>query len=292
MSPTPREPPRTPTQRMVQILGMLAAAEPDRVLQSSQLWAAIPEYDEGRPSGRRLYRLDIASLSARGLIRSGQQTRTIGNREAVKLRFVAKLEDFHLNGREHTALRQARRLLGELGQVPVTTGPRARGGAALDLLTAAVRVLEEHGDEMTLAELAEELQQDARMVLAALEQGWMLDTDDGSPPVLGDLDILYGDDEDDDAPWDTDSTGNGGRVLDPKHVRVSVLRPVRRKDTLKHTGLAALGRFAYTPAETRERLTLIERALTERPTEVDVDALQEAGRKLRRWAEHLQAHDE
>ena len=81
---------KTPTQRMTQVLWMLSKA-PNQTLRSSEIWDAIVEYDEGRPSGRRLYRMDIASLNARGLIRSGEHTATIQNREAIKLRFIGRL---------------------------------------------------------------------------------------------------------------------------------------------------------------------------------------------------------
>jgi hypothetical protein len=207
----------------------------------------------------------------------------------VKLRFIGKPSDFHLTGEEHAALRRARAVLGDLAPVPVTAGPSERGGSGLDTLTAAVRVLEEHGDEMTLADLAAELGRDPADVLAAVEQGWLLDAGPDETRVLGDLDVLY-DDEGDEALWSADSP-QPTRDADPKLVRVSVLRPSRGKGTLRHTGLAALGRFAYTAEETQERLTLIARAVAEQPGVVDVDALEAAAVKLRGWAHHLQDHD-
>ncbi len=242
--------PRTPTQRMLQILWLLNRA-PHKTLQSQELWRAIREYQDGAPSGRRLYRLDLASLTARGLVLSGQSTRGIGNREAVVLRFVGKPGQYQLSAREHAALRAARAAFDDLEPVPVTDGPVGRGGADLDTLTTAVRVLEEHGDEMVLADLAAEVRRDSATVLTALQQASLLHVGDDEEFVPADLHIISDEDSDDDA-WSAEDTSLDPATIDPKRVSVMVLRGVDTRRPLINAGLASLGRFAYTPEETAE----------------------------------------
>lgn len=109
--------------------------------------------------------------------------------------------------------------------------------------------------------------------------------------MIGDLDVRCSD-EDDDGPW-SDEDGLDPRTADPKQVRVSIFRPIS-STSLRDTGLAALGRFAYTAEETVERLALIERALSELPAGSPgrkEDALCRAQRKLRGWAFHLERED-
>ena len=276
---------RTPTQRMLQVLWLLNRA-PGGTLQSHELWRAIREYQDGASSGRRLYRMDLASLKARGLVLSGQTTRGIANREAVVLRALDKPRNLHLSAREHAALRAARDSFEDLTPVPVTTGPGTRGGAALDTLTAAVRVLEEHGDDMLLSDLAAEVGRDSPTVLAALQQASLLHVGDDEEFVLADLHILC-DDEDEEAPWAEEETCLDPAAADPKRVSVVVLRGVDTRRPLVNAGLAALGRFAYTMDETQERLALIDRALAARLPAMDEYALRDAKDKLERWAHHL-----
>jgi hypothetical protein len=279
---------------MSQILHLLNQARPDHTVSSQQIWDRVPEYDEGRASGRRLYRMDVAALEARGLIRTGVTTPAIPNRQAVVGRFVGKPADFHLTEAEHRAVRHARRLVAAHGPVPVTDGPAQHGGAAFDLLLTAVRILEEHGDEMTLAELSTELRREPADVVFALHQGWMLESGPDNDEVLGDLDIQYdegseenGQDNNEGELWSPDVPDRDWARADPKRVLVRVLKPVG-KVTLLNSGLSALGRFAYTREETAERLAVIARALSERPAGLDRAVLTAAERKLRGWAAQLE----
>lgn len=260
----------TPAARMAAILAMLQDA-PGHLLQSSALWAVSPDYQGGDPSGRRQYRRDVHALVARGLIETDIITGRTPQRTGVRLLFIGKDTDWELTAEEHAALRGAR----ERHPRPFvgTTDGRDTRGTDLDLAMDAVRILEEAGEWMMIADLAAELGQPAESVVRALRELLSVDADDDS--VYRELLDLGEYDEVTD------------EELPVEQMRAAATRDhTSTKRPLFGYGLAALGRFAYTATETADRLTLIECALAD-PGDIDTDALRRARWKLQKWERRL-----
>jgi hypothetical protein len=146
--------------------------------------------------------------------------------------------------------------------VVVTEGTAAGGGAELDLLTAALRVLEEHGDDMPLQDLAAELGVSLDDIHTVLTDTNLLTIEPDDETALHDLVLEEFDDDDIGIPLTA--------------MRARVERNMRGLP-LRRRGLDALGLFAYTATETAERLRLIDSTLG-RGQAVDEEALMSAKR--------------
>jgi hypothetical protein len=260
---------------MAEILARLHGA-PERLLSSSRLKAAILDYQPGdgrsRESAERSYRRDRRALVARGLVQTDVTTRRTPNREGVQALFVGKPTDWELTAIEHAAIRRARRL--HPSAPPPTTTGRSAWGARLDVAMDALRVLEEHGDWMSGAELAKEMQRPVELVIAAVRELNLVET--GATSVfLHTLDVCLYDDEIDEE-WA------------PGEVLVCAARNDASHRPRGGYGLDILGRFAYTADETRDRLGLIALALDEPGADTNVAALESAQRKLEQWHAHLE----
>lgn len=262
-----------PSARMAAILALVRAA-PDQLLASSEIWALIPDYDRGEPSGRRLYRLDLRALVNRGLVEADVSTDRTPRRTGVRARFVGKPEQWELTSAEHHALRLARRR--RPGRAPSVTEGRDGRGTDLDVANDALRVLEESGEWMSGAEVAAELGCSAEQVIAGLAEIDMVEV--GGDCVLDEAVDMERFDEETDEP------------LPPAAVMLCVSRNQRSPNRpLRGHGLDRMGRFAYTRAETADRLALIENALSDPAEGMDVASLEAARRKLSMWAAHLDA---
>jgi hypothetical protein len=260
----------TPAARMAAMLAMLQNA-PGHLLPSRALWAVSADYQAGLPSGRRQYRRDVGALVARGLIETDMSTDRTPQRTGVRLLFIGKDTDWELTAEEHAALRAAR----ERHPRPFagTTDGRDNRGTDLDLAMDAVRILEEAGEWMMIADLAAELRQPAESVVRALRELLSVDTNDGSV-YRGLLDL-------------GDFDEHSYAELPVERMRATAARnPRSTQRPLSGYGLTALGRFAYTATETADRLALIERALAD-PGDMDEAALRRAHWKLKQWARRL-----
>lgn len=269
-------PAMTVSQRMAAILRLLYENRQWNATPSRDLWNAISDYDSGGESGRRLYRLDISALVARGLIVSGVTTDSTPARTGVRLRFVAKPADLELSAGEHAALRAARARYSAAPPMVPTTDGRTRRGTRLDLAMDALRILDEERQEMALPDLADELREPALEVLAALRE-----LDDVPIEAVSHFWLLLIDD------WD-DKTG---KALPLEQIRVLAERPEAwDTDVLREAGLGSVGRFAYTASETVDRLELIELALADPELGSERVELLCARCKLEQWSRHLAAH--
>jgi len=197
----------------------------------------------------------------------------------VQLRFIGKPKDWELTSREHAALRQARERLGVGSPMPVTDGRGGRGAEDLDLIMDALRVLEEHGDEMPLPELADHLRVPMPQLKRALEAAWTLTAGVAQATALPDFELQVLAD-------DLDSDGNDIQLPD-EGVRVEVIRAHDERRPLRGRSLDGLGRFAYTAGETTDRLALVEAALAAHDPDLDAEALFCVRNKLTQWAAHL-----
>ncbi|MGY1684437.1 hypothetical protein ACI8AK_02490 [Geodermatophilus sp. SYSU D00867] len=198
------------------------------------------------------------------------------NRQGVRLiRYVDKSTALHLTATEHRAIHRARaRHRSGPARVEVQTG----SGRRLDLALAVVRHLEEQGTGWASGQaLAEDLDVPATTLLDALE-ALLEDVSQGrnrGRPIVDDLEVEHR----------YDMT-TGGVVdfrvrirdaLSSRHGAGSVSPTFGR-------GMHHVGRFAYTPAETDERLELIARALQDAGTSAtDVPLLIRSRDKLGQW---------
>jgi hypothetical protein len=213
----------------------------------------------------------LKHLRNRGLVQADFSTDAFPNRTAVRLCFLGKPDDFVLTEAEHAALRTARSAVRGLEPVAVTRGASEGGGSQLDLLTSALRVLEEQGDDMRLPELAAELGAPLEGLYVALRDSSLLTIEPDEEAALNDLYLDEFDDDDLELPVTA--------------MRARVDRNVRGLP-LKRRGLDDLGLFAYTAEETEERLALIGMARLQ-GTHSDPESLSSAERKLRFWAARL-----
>lgn len=265
----------SPAARMAAVLSLLQGAGTDHLLASNELWAAIPDYADGEPSGRRQYRRDLHALKARGLVQTDVTTERTPRRTGVRLRFIGKPKDWELTDTEHVALRAARS--GHRGTAPLqVTQGRDEHGSALDLAMDALRPLEEHGEWMTCGALAVELARPPAVILAALRELFTLDIEGRS--LFDGVLLIEEFDEDSDE-----------RLPAEQVLMLAERNPTSTKHPLRGYGLDTLGRFAYTAAETAEALRIIDAELASLASADEADDLRTARRKLGNWAEHLNA---
>ena len=287
----------TPTQRMAAVLRYLAFRK--AAVPTDDLRALTVDYggDEGAGALRR----DLRELRERGLVETG--LRTHPRLAGVRLRHATKHPDLHLTRGEPAGLTPAPR---RLRRGPAAAA-RGRRGRHLDLALAVVRYLEEGVGRATGRELAAALGcpvPDLHAALLAFVSNPTADPADQMPDspalpnlVFNDEDFAEdADDDADDAAAVTDFTValDSAEVLLDADARAAVPRARRLAHDrgaggLSHSptagiGLDVFGRFAYTVAETDERLTLVDRALDDPATsDADRDALLSAGGKLAEW---------
>lgn len=249
------------SQRMVKLLSLIRAG----VTNSGDLRGRIADY-EGE-SGDRLYRMDLRALRSRGLVRTGIVTPQTPRGEGVRAVELSKPQAFVLSEEEHSALQAARdRFRDEQPMAPSTDGRDGRA-APLDLAMDAIRILEEKRDWVTIQNLATELSARPEVLIRALRD---MPDDDNLTLLIDEFDEV------------TDEP------LDSAEIRVYVERPSLWGDgALRSVGIGQFGRFAYTEAETGDRLQLIERGLADPELANLHGHLSTAQRKLERWARHL-----
>lgn len=275
----------TPTQRMAAILRRLARAE-GRLVSTVDLRRLCPDdyeiHDRLTPdeveARARKFRHDIGQLRQRGFVETGitaSQT-DMDNRQGVRLvRYVDKNPDLHLEPAEHDALNRARARLRPGPPVVEVQGGR---GHRLDLALAVVRHLEEQGtDWVTGQGLAEHLQVSPARLLEALDALTedVARSQDRGQPIVDDLQVERQRDE-----VTREIVGFRVRIADAGPARAWA----RSTSPTFGRGMHHLGRFAYTPAETDERLSLLADALQHPDTPADdVQDLLRADGKLRQW---------
>jgi hypothetical protein len=278
-------PSMTPTQRMAALLRRLARAE-GRLVSTVELRRLCPDdygADENMASKEiearaRTFRRDIEHLRRRGFIETGFTAlrADMDNRQGVRLRrHVEKNPALHLTPREHGALNRARaRLRPGPALVEVLPGR----GKPLDVALAVVRYLEEQGTGWASGRhLADILDMPVGRLLAALDPLVENPVRDPAPerPVVDELQVERQFD-----PVTEEIVGFRVRIAEARSSR----RPGRSVSPTYGRGMHHVGRFAYTPVETRERLSLIAEAMEDPETAAtDVLTLHRAGDKLRQW---------
>ena len=207
----------------------------------------------------------------------------------VELQMPEKPEGLFLTSDEHEALALARRQLRPGEVVPLASPFRIAAGLdqshniaenALDVSWCIFRYLEECGGEVRVDDLA-----------SALEQAGIPNAKRVAKQSVKDLSVML----------DEVGIRRGDLVGDPEvefvegrkeleGAKARVYLPPRQRST-EWTGLNALNRSAYTPAEAAERLHLIEEALAAGSgiAEEDRAPLRSAEYKLRRWQDLLAA---
>lgn len=256
----------SPDERMLMVLTRLRR-RPSHVWPVRALRRGIPGYEEGL-TGDRNWQLDCAALRALGL---AKRAPTVDGRRGIRYGPPVKPGELHLSQREHYALVRARRARG----IPAIPNPMAGDttrGTHLETLAAALRLLEEAGDWMTVGALARVMGERPARLLAILKLAWFLDVDGWSSYDQ----LLTGDLYDEE-----------GRELAPSLVQVCVVRG-DPEAPLEGKGLALLGIGAYTLEETAERLALIDDVLDAK-LPGDATALESAKGKLLRWQHMLKA---
>lgn len=278
----------TPTQRMAAILRRLARAE-GRLVSTVELRRLCPEYYEIRDgmeqkdieARARKFRHDIEQLRRRGFIETGftADQPDMDNRQGVRLvQYVDKAPGLHLTRGEHDALNRAR---ARLRPGPARVDFQGGRGQLLDLALAVVRYLEEQGTDWTSGRhLADVVGVPVDRLLAALDAFVENPVHDPLPekPVVDGLDV----EREYDAEFE-EIVGFRVRIAGAPSARAG-----RSVSPTYARGMHHIGRFAYTPAETGERLSLIAEAIADSGTRAtDVLALTRAGDKLRQWHRHL-----
>lgn len=259
---------------MALILKLLGDAD-GRTVSSEDLRKAIPEYRGPVGSaGQRRFERDKEELRDRGLIESDLSVPGARRRKGVRLRRVDKPSSWELTVREHAAVRRARQR--SAGPIPSVSDGGSSRGAGLGTALDALRVLEEHGGVMSGAELAAELHIRVESVVRALRE---LHTANVGIDYLFDTVLILDlfEDSDVDEPPERQ----------PANVTAMVKRTGDSTRPLHGAGLSALGRFAYSAGETRDRLAAIDTAREERHPDDDLDALESARAKLVSWLKRL-----
>ncbi|MGY1601672.1 hypothetical protein [Geodermatophilus sp. SYSU D00815] len=276
-------PTMTPTERMAAILRRLARAPHDALVTTGDLRALSPDDYDGE-SGDRTLRRDLEQLRLRGFVETGITDHFHGawNRTGVHLvRRTEKDPALHLSAAEHAALQRAR---ARFRPGPALVEVRRGRGNPLDVVLAVVRHLEEGTGSATGRHLAEVLGVDLHRLHEALYAFVVNPVRDPEPdrPALDGLDLVGEYDEETDElvdfqVWLADASGTRATAsVSPAYGR----------------GLYHLGRFGYSPAETLERLDLIDTALDSGDTSPsDAEALLRAHRKLSRWLCDLTGED-
>lgn len=250
------------------VLTRLRSGPTRRTWSVDDLRRGIAGYEEGA-SGDRNWHYDSEALRARGLIKTGISLPHTPRRTGVQYGLTEKDPDLHLSAEEHAALAAARRARGTT-EVPSPFAGAARGGQAVTA-AKALRRIEEHGDWVTVGELAREMNERPARLLKTLSMVWCLDVDGRT--VFDDSVLMIDD---------------GGGDLPPGQVRICFAPGGSPDRPLLDTGLALIGLGAYTLEETAERLDLIADVLAGH-LPGDAEVLASAGRKLERWQQILRA---
>lgn len=255
-----------PTERMLTVLHRLRRY-PTRVWAVDDLRHGIPGYQK-TAVGDRNWQFDSEALRARGMIATGITMRHTPRRTGVRYALPVKPDDLHLSEAEHAALVAARRARGLADEMPNPLAGETSRGAQLETLAAALRLLEERGEWMSVGDLAREMGQRPARLLEILQLAWCLD-DDGRSVFEETLHL--------DEPEDRRSAAE---------VMIWVVRRGDPRGPLRGRGLAVLGAGAYTLEETADRLALIEDVLAGH-LPGDATALESARHKLLRWQHTL-----
>lgn len=256
------------TERMMRILWHVGR-RPGVALDAEKIRADMGVY-EGE-TGRRKWREDTSRLRRRGWLETDLTTETTPNRRGIRLREgPIKARRLELTPDEHFALQCARQLVrADLEPGPMISDADDRDGLALTMVL--LRILEEADEPVALVDLAAKVKQPPARVWRILSY-----VQDGMPDHAEALHLEYADE---------------GEDGDPLPEAISVIRRFAAQDIspTHGTALASLGRFAYTPRETRERLLLIAGALDrdDLPPEIR-SCLESARSKLSNWLKCLE----
>lgn len=263
----------TPTQRLLAVLRVLRRHKGTAVA-TSQLHQ-LDAYGDDEAGRKRLQR-DLRVLEAHGLVqRCLTESHLKNSNEGVQLVEVDKPERFHLTAGQHAAVAAARRALraGAVAQA-LPDGPPSTAADRLDLPLRLIRVVEEHGDEITLTELTGLLGVARRDALRALRD---LEDLRESRITFG-INVVFDDEDHDEL-----AEQRGDDIAGVMIIRDSDATPDR---PLRDTGLDLLGRFGYTLPECDDRLALIQQALDDwapQHAPEHVQPLKTAQRKLSGW---------
>lgn len=282
----------TPTERLLTIVRCLrdATNRGQRSLASTAIKERMNHEYEGA-AGDRKWRRDIRILRERGLI----TTDLPSNRTGIALRVPPKPQRLHLTREEHSAINRARQAL-RPGVSAVSPLGAPTGGARLEVdeVTRILRFLEENGDEVEFAQLAQWLGVSERRVFELVD---IFRREAVFPDgLVASVVIGYADEQGDpDEPGDPD--GQEDLIEDPVPVSVSVVRGcVDAQSPTRWRGMDQLGFFPYALPETDDRLALIDEALSGDGearwlAQELVPALRGARRKLLQWRSELQREE-
>jgi hypothetical protein len=233
-------------------------------------------------AGKRKWRRDIRILRERGLI----TTDLPPNRTGISLRVPMKPQALHLTWAEHAAINRARRAL-RPGMSAVSPLEAPSGGARLEVdeVARVLRFLEENGDEVEFAQLAQWLQVPEARVLEFVNLLSKEGVFHGG--LVASIVIGYPDEPDE--PDESDESDD-----DSVPVSVAVLRGrIHAQSPTRGRGMDQLGFFPYSLPETKDRLALIDEALSGQEAAQGLaqelgPALRGARRKLLEWRSELQ----
>ncbi|MFV8161067.1 hypothetical protein ACNQVK_02845 [Mycobacterium sp. 134] len=261
----------TPTERLLTILRHLKEAGESDAGTSAVIQQAMSGEYRGQ-SGKRKWRRDIQALSDRRLIRTDLPP----NRTGIRLAGPRKPERLHLSWSEHDAINRAREVLrAGISDVSPLGEQMGDDRAEVDDVTRILRFLEEEGDEVSLAQLAQGLnvseQRAFELVDVLTADGVFID---GLVAT-----VEFGGYEE-------------AETEDPRPSSVWVLRGRNRHGSspTRGRGMDELGFFPYSLVETNDRIDLIDRALasgSQIPDEIH-EALYSARRKLSEWRVELE----
>jgi hypothetical protein len=245
-----------------------------------------PPTDERLERARRtMLDHDLERLMHRGMVRVHHVTKGTKTVRVAELQMPEKPEGLFLSPEEHEAISQARAELRADQALPLVSPFRVAAGLdpsqtkaenALDTAWCIVRYLEECGGVVSVSDLSDALAAHginnpvavARQALRELD--YIDDQLQVRATVAGTLAVSF-------------EEAGGERA-----VAAQGLTPERQRGAIG-TGMDAVSRGAYTPAEVQERLDLIEEALDSANSldESDRQALRGAHYKLRRWQDLL-----
>lgn len=314
-----------PETRLALLVAVLAQARPGKnhlpSMTTPEIRRKLPFYEwvpgEAAEEKRKgsLLRGDLNNLTARGMIvqydtseiddlaadsddddevvhpddKRGSQKKAQQKAKRVELQMPEKPEGLFLTSDEHEALALARRQLRPSEVLPLASPFRIAAGLnpskniaenALDVSWCIFRYLEECGGEVRVDDLA-----------SALEEAGIPNAKRVAKQSVKDLSVML----------DEVGIRSGDLVGDPEVEFVEDRKELEgaksranlppRQRSAEWTGLNALNRSAYTPAEAAERLRLIEEALAAGSgiAEEDKAPLKSAEYKLRRWQDLLAA---
>lgn len=268
--PRPPRHGQTAAGRIVRVLRYLS--DHGGAADSTEIRRGVPGY--AGDSGHRMWRRDVAELRRRGLVAPHPD----GDRNSsrVELLPMVKPESLFLTLEEHAAVTRVGDQLGDAAPVPSPL--EAAAPAELSDLARLTRYLEERpGVTMTYRTVQRALGFGEARLTELLRQVVDLDeptfSSGGWHPGLDWIDYLPPDEED-----------PQGCISTP----AAVLGTVLRRTLHPGRGTGQLGFFAYSAAETDDRLRLIDAALRRLPlTEAERTPLVRARGKLDEWRRRL-----